>query len=633
MRFHIIPKNLFSLALLCSSFLSLHAQSSAPTFEGKILLHGEKNNSNFGAVSTQQKLQFEKKIDWLQASFEAFDLIEFTVSDAFRYISGQKDSIIFQIQIGEKYKWRVKLLPTELRGEGYQMRIVGTEDTKALSRTYAQTYEGIVDEPLGGEVKLTVDEGLFNGYFTYKGEKIFIENYRLTDTEATSEQLLLYKETDVLQNEAHECKVMGGFRRQHTHEPIETFADCDEGYELEIAAMAQHSLYNLFEGNIQEIENYIISTFNNSQGDYERFNIKFKLVELLILKDPESEFQNIDTDVKAVLSPFRSWGPSNFTKEYDVAVSFLDGPGSGTVGIAYLGVICTGSRYCVVDKLRNASSDRVLLSHELGHNFNADHTNGPYIMAPSVNQTSAWANRSVNSIENHISTRSCLACFQTPPSSIRVKVQTYLEGFWNGDEQNMVSELRTNELIPKEQPFASYGYQGEEKVDEIPDFVLDWILIELRSSSNPSEVLQQRAGWLSASGKVYDLDADEGILFEGIIPGDYYIAIRARAHLPVISANPVDISPDMEEYTFSSGTDKAKGIDQLKMQGNVYVQYAGDYDGNGLINNADFNLWKQNSAAFSVYLFADGDANGILNNLDYNLWKINRSKVADPALN
>jgi len=39
-------------------------------------------------------------------------------------------------------------------------------------------------------------------------------------------------------------------------------------------------------------------------------------------------------------------------------------------------------------------------------------------------------------------------------------------------------------------------------------------------------------------------------------------------------------------------------------------------------------VWKTNSSAINVYLPADADGNGIINNQDYNLWKANRSKVS-----
>jgi len=70
------------------------------------------------------------------------------------------------------------------------------------------------------------------------------------------------------------------------------------------------------------------------------------------------------------------------------------------------------------------------------------------------------------------------------------------------------------------------------------------------------------------------------------------------------------------------------GTDQLKEIDGRYCMYSGDYDGNGIINNQDFNLWKQNVNDINTYIPADADGNGIINNLDFNLWKQNGSKVS-----
>ena len=71
---------------------------------------------------------------------------------------------------------------------------------------------------------------------------------------------------------------------------------------------------------------------------------------------------------------------------------------------------------------------------------------------------------------------------------------------------------------------------------------------------------------------------------------------------------------------------------QVKYRNGKYVLYAGDYDGNGVINNLDFNDWKIQSAILNQYLPIDGDGNGIINAADYNLWINNRSKVGEQVI-
>ena len=80
-------------------------------------------------------------------------------------------------------------------------------------------------------------------------------------------------------------------------------------------------------------------------------------------------------------------------------------------------------------------------------------------------------------------------------------------------------------------------------------------------------------------------------------------------------------------YDFSNTATAAMGTEQTKNKDGQYVMNSGDLDGNGIINNEDYNLWKISGAAINTYSRADADGNGIINSLDYNFWKINRSKI------
>ena len=85
------------------------------------------------------------------------------------------------------------------------------------------------------------------------------------------------------------------------------------------------------------------------------------------------------TDALDLLSNFRTWGNaggfSNGTG-YDLAqlwtardICYLGS--CSTVGLAYIGVVCGFSRYHILEDFStNATSLRVLTSHEIGHNFN-----------------------------------------------------------------------------------------------------------------------------------------------------------------------------------------------------------------------------------------------------------------------
>ena len=46
----------------------------------------------------------------------------------------------------------------------------------------------------------------------------------------------------------------------------------------------------------------------------------------------------------------------------------------------------------------------------------------------------------------------------------------------------------------------------------------------------------------------------------------------------------------------------------------------------------DYNIWRQNPAAINQYLPSDADGNGVINNIDFNLWKANGSKIGDISI-
>jgi len=48
----------------------------------------------------------------------------------------------------------------------------------------------------------------------------------------------------------------------------------------------------------------------------------------------------------------------------------------------------------------------------------------------------------------------------------------------------------------------------------------------------------------------------------------------------------------------------------------------GDYNGNGLVDAADYTLWRDTLGQTGVNLAADGNRDGVVNQVDYDYWKI-----------
>jgi len=203
--------------------------------------------------------------------------------------------------------------------------------------------------------------------------------------------------------------------------------------------------------------------------------------------------------------------------------------------------------------------------------------------------------------------------------SISVDVLVLLEGFLNEDGQ-LNNGLATSNLIPFEHPFseAPYNLASNASMNEYPAGIIDWVIIELRDRFNPSNVVVQKAVLIDEDGHLMETDGSRGVKFHPSLAGDYFIAIRHKTHLDILSADYISLS-DGVTYDFTTNVNKAMGSGQLEELNGQYAMYAGDFDSNGNVNVNDYNKWRLNNAVINKYVTWDADGNGIINVLDYNL--------------
>ena len=290
--------------------------------------------------------------------------------------------------------------------------------------------------------------------------------------------------------------------------------------------------------------------------------------------------------------------------------------------------------------------------HELGHAHGLAHiidessvmhfsiANGEHKHSLTANELEAAAHKlSYSFTDNCVTTYDPMTTFSdtdacgstnTPPPTVnRTKVRVLLEGYYDESTGSLSTGLVEANTLPLAQPFtvAPFNYEGTESVTSFPANTVDWLLFELRDTGDVTQVIHRQAVLLRNDGLIMSLDGTEDILFSDITGADYYLAIHHQSHLPVISRNPHPVEDIANVYDFTTSETAAMGEGQLKQKGGHYCMNSGDFDGNGLINSSDYNLWKVNSSSVNIYSPADADGNGIINSLDYNLWKVNISKV------
>ena len=197
----------------------------------------------------------------------------------------------------------------------------------------------------------------------------------------------------------------------------------------------------------------------------------------------------------------------------------------------------------------------------------------------------------------------------------------------------MSNTLLTRGFLPNNQPYnaAPWNYNGTETVNSFPAHTVDWVLLELRSDTSSSSIVARRAALLLNNGSVVDLDGTSPVGFNGIQSGSYYLVIKHRNHLGVMSAHKLNFTTSgIINYNFTDSQSEAYGINPMDSLGNgVYGLFAGDGNADGVVSKSDItNVWlPQFLNGIDSYNSADFNLDGSVTASDNNLyWLLDDSK-------
>jgi hypothetical protein len=190
----------------------------------------------------------------------------------------------------------------------------------------------------------------------------------------------------------------------------------------------------------------------------------------------------------------------------------------------------------------------------------------------------------------------------------------------------MTTTLNTQGLLPKYQPFRSapWNYMGTESKATFPANVVDWILIELRSDS--TTIVSRRAGLLLSDGSVVDIDGSGPVKFKNVSGGNYYVVVRHRNHLAIMTASAIPLSSTSSVlYDFTTSQLQAYGTNPMKdLGGGLYGMCTGDGNQDGLVTSTDFNIFNPKfTSAASGYEYSDWNLDGIITSTDFNFFNPN----------
>lgn len=181
---------------------------------------------------------------------------------------------------------------------------------------------------------------------------------------------------------------------------------------------------------------------------------------------------------------------------------------------------------------------------------------------------------------------------QADPVKIKLNMRAFLQGPYNSSTGAMNDGLRSNGLLPVNEPYTALGYSfvgggGESTSQAILDFpgsnaIIDWVLLELRDGNDNTSVLHSRSALLQADGDIVAMDGFSPVDIP-LGPDDYYIAVLHRNHLSVVSLSPIALSRTATTVDLTNGSTPTYGSNAQQVLAGTYLLWAGDVNADGTI--------------------------------------------------
>lgn len=210
--------------------------------------------------------------------------------------------------------------------------------------------------------------------------------------------------------------------------------------------------------------------------------------------------------------------------------------------------------------------------------------------------------------------------------TINLSAIAYLQGAFKnpniGEESLMRDDIRFGDgatpYLPTTSPYSDaltcestvFDDGGTSGIGSIEDNIVDWIWVELRDAVDNTVVVHSQSALLQRDGDVVAVDGMSALSFESVAK-NYYIAIKHRNHLSIMTANTVALSrtTTVLDFTVMVGLELYddgtiyNGNEQVTENG-IECLYAGDASGDGKVgyNNAASDI---NTIQLDVLLHPD----------------------------
>ncbi|MBP7407448.1 MAG: hypothetical protein KA941_01695 [Flavobacteriales bacterium] len=191
----------------------------------------------------------------------------------------------------------------------------------------------------------------------------------------------------------------------------------------------------------------------------------------------------------------------------------------------------------------------------------------------------------VNADANNVLTSIVGGCL-TVPNAVVLRPKVWLEGPYVASVPPLMrDDLRVAGLIPTTEPYTALGFThvnggGEQMAAGLhtvtgANAIVDWVLIEGRSTTFPHAVLATRSALLQRDGDIVGTDGSSPVMLQ-LAPGSYRIAVRHRNHFGAMTNVPVALSATAIDVDFRSSGTVTYGTDARKSDQGALMLWSGN---------------------------------------------------------
>ncbi len=205
---------------------------------------------------------------------------------------------------------------------------------------------------------------------------------------------------------------------------------------------------------------------------------------------------------------------------------------------------------------------------------------------------------------------------------LNIDADALLQGPYNSTAALMNDDLRTANRIPLTSPYndgTSVTGTGIFDNAHDGDDIVDWVQIELRNSSDITEVLTTASALIQRDGDIVAPDGISVVTISGT-SGDYYVSVNHRNHIAASTAVALTLSATATAIDFTAVANVTGGTNAMaEVSTGKYALFAGDADGNNQVQTGDYNV-AATRIGQSGYFGSDTDMNGEVQITDLNLF-------------